>query len=446
MNDNQLNILELFAGVGGFRIGLENADKKFFNTKWANQWEPSRKAQDAFNCYNTRFPESINLNEDIASISNERFAKMDADMIVGGFPCQDYSVARSLSGGMGIQGKKGVLFWEIIRATKTIKPKFLILENVDRLLKSPAKQRGRDFAIMLSSFNELGYTVEWRVINAAEYGMAQRRRRVFIFVYRNDTVIAKQFETLLDSEIIYEKGMFARAFPVQHTPYQDRYSSTILPKDIVEVSENFSGSIFNTGIMRNGEYTTIDTLPLKEKPVTLGEILQPESEVAEKYYLKDAAIEKFKYLRGPKKIERVSAEGHIYTFSEGGMSETDDLDKPGRTMLTSEASSNRSTHLIKVNGRYRMLTPIECERLNGFPDDWTHIMTDRMRYFCMGNALVTGVIERIGSQIKILLCEGQPLKSRNTNNSISNLTVETRQKILNDIEGLKVNNSLKKKA
>ena len=180
----KLKVLELFAGVGGFRVGLENADSNVFETKWANQWEPSRKTQDAFEVYDYHFPNSININENIEEIPNEVFEKMDADIIVGGFPCQDYSVARSKKHEMGLEGKKGVLFWEIIRATNHIRPKYLILENVDRLLKSPSKQRGRDFAIMLASFNELGYSVEWRVINAAEYGRSQRRRRVFFFVYR----------------------------------------------------------------------------------------------------------------------------------------------------------------------------------------------------------------------------------------------------------------------
>ncbi|EAD9647706.1 DNA (cytosine-5-)-methyltransferase, partial [Listeria monocytogenes] len=389
----ELTILELFAGVGGFRIGLETANKNYYKTLWSNQWEPSRKAQDAFNCYDNHFPESENLNEDISTISDERFANINADMIVGGFPCQDYSVARSLSGGMGIQGKKGVLFWEIIRATKIIQPTFLLLENVDRLLKSPASQRGRDFAIMLAAFNDLGYSVEWRVINAAEYGLAQKRRRVFIFVYKNKSDFAKKVQNYSDEEIIYNDGLFARGFPIENKPYKNRFVSDIISEDIVSVSDNFSSSIFNTGIMRNGKFTSIETVPVSEKPIPLKDILQPESEVNDKYYLNEDDILKFKTLRGAKKIQRISADGHMYTFSEGSMSETDDIDKPGRTMLTSEGSKNRSTHLIKIDDKYRILTPLECEALNGFPPNWTANMPDRMRYFCMGNALVTGVIE-----------------------------------------------------
>ncbi|EGQ0131145.1 DNA (cytosine-5-)-methyltransferase [Listeria monocytogenes] len=398
-------MLELFAGVGGFRIGLETANKNYYKTLWSNQWEPSRKAQDAFNCYDNHFPESENLNEDISTISDERFANINADMIVGGFPCQDYSVARSLSGGMGIQGKKGVLFWEIIRATKIIQPTFLLLENVDRLLKSPASQRGRDFAIMLAAFNDLGYSVEWRVINAAEYGLAQKRRRVFIFVYKNKSDFAKKVQNYSDEEIIYNDGLFARGFPIENKPYKNRFVSDIISEDIVSVSDNFSSSIFNTGIMRNGKFTSIETVPVSEKPIPLKDILQPESEVNDKYYLNEDDILKFKTLRGAKKIQRISADGHMYTFSEGSMSETDDIDKPGRTMLTSEGSKNRSTHLIKIDDKYRILTPLECEALNGFPPNWTANMPDRMRYFCMGNALVTGVIERIGKQLYAMNCE-----------------------------------------
>lgn len=421
----KLKVLELFAGVGGFRVGLEHSNPDLFITKWANQWEPARKSQDAFEVYDYHFPNSKNINISIEDITDQEFKAMDADIIVGGFPCQDYSVARSKKNEMGIQGKKGVLFWQIIRATRIIEPQYLILENVDRLLKSPSKQRGRDFAIMLAAFNELGYSVEWRVINAAEYGRSQRRRRVFFFVYKNDTPFAKKMDlkfekhptTLFDEsslydEYIFKDGLFARQFPIMNIPYKSRHTFYELPKDIVEISDNFTGTVWNTGIMRHGRYFTSDTIPLgDEPPITLGNVLLPEDKINEKYYLTDEAkLEKFKYLRGPKKIQRTSSDGHTYTFSEGGMSPYDDLSLPGRTMLTSEGSVNRSTHLLKINNRYRLLTPIEAERLQDFPDDWTRWkklsngeiveVTDRMRMFFMGNALVTKIVERIGDELQ----------------------------------------------
>ena len=418
-----MKVLELFAGVGGFRVGLENSDREYFETKWANQWEPSRKSQDAFEVYDYHFPDSENINISISDITDEQFSKMDADMIVGGFPCQDYSVARSKKDEQGIEGKKGVLFWEIIRATKNIRPKYLILENVDRLLKAPSKQRGRDFAIMLTAFNNLGYSVEWRVINAADYGRSQRRRRIFFFVYRNDTEFARLvderfehndfiFDEIKYNEYLFHTGLFATEFPVQKTPVKNRYAFYELESDIVNISDNFTGTFWNTGVMRHGKYYSVDTKPdFSGKAITLGEILQDENEVPEKYFITDPEkLEKFKYLRGPKRIKRTSADGHTYIYSEGGMAPYDDLNLPGRTMLTSEGTVNRSTHFLKVNGRYRLITPVEAERLQDFPDNWTARkrlsdgsiveVSDKMRMFFMGNALVTEIVRKIGDFIR----------------------------------------------
>lgn len=417
-----MNVLELFAGVGGFRIGLENAHPDYFETLWSNQWEPSRKSQDAFEVYNYHFPDSENINVSIADITDEQFAEMNADMIVGGFPCQDYSVARSKKNEQGIEGQKGVLFWEIIRATRIIRPRFLILENVDRLLKAPSKQRGRDFAIMLTAFNNLGYSVEWRVINAADYGRSQRRRRVFFFIYRNDIPFAHQIDQRFEEQeqvfdenryddYIFHEGLFATQFPILNTPVKKRHVYYELPEDIVEVSDNFSGTVWNTGVMRHGRYYSIDTAPNYDgEPITLGEILQNEEEVPEKFFINDPAkLEKFQYLRGPKRIERTSSDGHTYIYSEGGMSPTDDLNLPGRTMLTSEGTVNRSTHFLNVNGKYRLITPVEAERLQDFPDNWTALkrlsdgtvteVSDKMRMFFMGNALVTDIVRKIGEFI-----------------------------------------------
>jgi len=392
--------MELFAGVGGFRLGLEDANPNLFEIVWANQWEPSRKVQHAFECYTENFENGIHSNDDIAEVSDEEFQKVNPDLVVGGFPCQDYSVARSLSGEKGIQGKKGVLFWEISRAIESTQPKYVLLENVDRLLKSPSSQRGRDFAVMLATFQHMGYSVEWRVINAADYGFPQRRRRVFIFAYKNDISFEKSQKNIKKEDIVFEKGFFAPSFPVHHTAYKNRSDYATLPDDLVEISDEFSFNFHTAGIMRYGEVYTAQPIPVEKKAITLGEIKLAESDVDSKYYLTPEAEEKFEYLRGAKKVKRVSKDGHKYYFSEGGMSPTDSLDKPGRTMLTSEGTVNRSSHIIEVDGKKRYLTPVECERLNGFPDNWTAALADRIRYFCMGNALVVGLIKIMGERIE----------------------------------------------
>lgn len=393
----QIKVAELFAGVGGFRIGLENTKEKQFDIIWANQWEPSKKVQHAFDCYVSHFDKGVHSNEDIAKVTDKEMEDTQVDMIVGGFPCQDYSVARSLNGELGIQGKKGVLFWQIVRFIQNTMPKYLLLENVDRLLKSPSKQRGRDFGVMLSTLNELGYNIEWRVINAADYGNAQRRRRVFIFGYKRDLSYAQSLSQYTLEDIIYKEGLFAKAFPIEDYPNKKRVNETNVAEDIVDISDQFTFQFHNSGVMQSGKVLTIDTIPIYEKSTTLGEILEDN---VKDYGISDEKIEKFQYLRGPKKILRTSKTGHEYYFSEGGMSETDSLDLPARTMLTSEGSVNRSTHFLKVNNQYRTLTPIEAERLNGFPDNWTNTMPDRMRFFCMGNALVVPLITRIGNQIE----------------------------------------------
>ena len=425
-----MKIFSMFDGVGGFIVGLENSSIEIFKTLYSNQYEPSRKIQDAYEVGLYRFPNMEHIGTDVALIPNEKFEEMrknGVDMIVGGFPCQDYSVARSKKNELGIEGKKGVLFWEIIRATEVIKPKYLILENVDRLLKAPSSQRGRDFAVMLAAFNELGYSVEWRVINAADYGRAQRRRRVFFFVFRNDTKWGERLHKTYESNLpkkatteerlaqyqnyIFADGLFGRQFPVKDMAVKKRINANHLIGDIAEVSETFKdGKFWNSGLMTNGYYYTIETDPIVENPITMGDIVVPEDTVDAKYYITGEKLEKFKYLRGAKKITRTSADGHEYTYAEGGMSEYDSLELPGRTMLTSEGSVNRSTHLLKINGNYRLITPIEAERLQDFPDDWTKFklnakgeveeVSDRMRMFFMGNALVTGIVKRIGDELQ----------------------------------------------
>lgn len=433
-------VFSMFDGVGGFIVGLDNANNsinhKKFETVCSNQFEPSRKSQDAYEVGLYNYPNMEHSNTDILQVENQFFDNLKekkVNMIVGGFPCQDYSVARSKKHELGIEGKKGVLFWEIIRAVNHIQPDYLILENVDRLLKSPSSQRGRDFAIMLGAFNQLGYSVEWRVINAADYGCSQKRRRVFFFVYRNDTEFSKQIEKKWDKEntdnYIFEDGLFARQFPVENIAYKNRkYSDTLSKYDanseeyIIDISDNFTGTIWNTGIMRNGQYFTIDTQPIKEQPKTLGDVVEEAKQYfiakygaeeykkyIESYIVDEEKVSKFKYLRGSKKIERITADGHKWIYSEGGMSEVDELTIPARTMLTSEGSVNRSTHFLKYGEQFRLLTPIEAELLQDFPPDWTKYkitadgskkeVSDRMRMFFMGNALVTKIVERIGIEL-----------------------------------------------
>lgn len=406
--------IELFAGVGGFRVGLNKIkqidesgkaiEKKKFKFVWANQWEPSTKIQHAYDCYKIRFDCSENecSNQDISKVDKTKIP--NHTLLCGGFPCQDYSVARSLKNEQGIQGKKGVLWWQINEILIAKKPPFVLLENVDRLLRAPSKQRGQAFGIMLRCFYEQGYSVEWRVINAAQYGHPQRRRRIFIFAYKNTTNYHSKINMNNPETVIYSKGIFAKRFPVKNVETKIREIDITKYRDLVSVSDSFYTDFENSGYMIDGLIYTSKTEPIEIKPITLRQII--EKNVSQDLYLSEEKKEKFKYLRDSKKVLRTrKADGGKYFYSEGAMSPFDSLDLPGRTMLTSEGTTNRSSHIIcdpEIN-KLRILTPIECERLNQFPDNWTSTMNSRKRYFMMGNALVCGVVSKLGDEISKII-------------------------------------------
>jgi DNA (cytosine-5)-methyltransferase 1 len=401
------NVAELFAGVGGFRIGLARAGWK---TTFSNQWEPSTKVQHASDVYVAQFGEEGHTNIDIAKI---KALPKNIDLLVGGFPCQDYSVAKTLNTSKGLKGKKGVLWWEILRLVNGQKPKFIFLENVDRLLKSPSNQRGRDFAVMLKTLGDEGYSIEWRVVNAAEYGFPQRRIRVFIVA----TKLKKGAKKSKPESVIAKTGILARALPIQKLT--DNLQEIDLDQEADEISAMFNkgqekSPFLNSGFFIDGiAYTVKSQAKLSSNPVVLGDILQPDSQVPDEYWVEEKRLKEWKYLKGAKSIERThKGSGVTYNYAEGKMAFPDLLTNPSRTILTGEGGTtpSRFKHIIKTKNGYRRLTPIELERLNGFPDDWSKfnseskVVPDGKRAFFMGNALVIGLIEKVG---KVIASESQ---------------------------------------
>jgi len=532
-----LRVVELFAGVGGFRLGLEAVARgKAFKVIWSNQYEPGSAKQWASRAYEYAFRNkkgSVHSNK----LIEEAIAAGEVpkhDVLVGGFPCQDYSVAKPNNQSRGIEGKKGVLWWSIYQIAEKHKPEYLILENVDRLIKSPAKQRGRDFAIMLKCLAMLGYIVEWRVINAAEYGMPQRRRRVFIVGYKPNSSLGKQIAKSTPEKVLLEKGILAEAFPVQtikprkqladdesdseevdasetqlelfsQTEWKADYN--IISKEPHELTESFNkGNLQHdpfksAGLMiptKDGkaEVWTAKVYPkFDDKSINLGDLLTDEKDVPEEFYIDSTSLKSWIYQKGNKsevrtnylttfdhisklfakagikceltnlqkrawgkKLEKywsenptsgkpleLSAEGNDktvdipwqlisdtrfeYSFKEGPLPMPDPLDRPLRTIITSEGGSSpsRFKHVIccacaitwkkkgkSLNhdcvkaGRFRRLTPAELELGNMFPENHTKYaildgrkieIDPKHRAFFMGNALVVGAIERIGSSL-----------------------------------------------
>lgn len=402
-----IKTIELFAGVGGFRIGLEraneNLDKNIFNVVWSNQWEPSTKTQHASLIYERKWGNTNHSNLNIEDVEVKDIP--DHDLLVGGFPCQDYSVATTLKNSKGLLGKKGVLWWSIHRilSEKKIKPKYLILENVDRLLKSPSNQRGRDFAVMLKCLDELGYAVEWRVINASEYGYPQRRRRVFFIGYHKSTSIYKKIQKDSLDEWIVKDGIMAKSFPISVSFIAEKHFD--LNDNLKEISDNFGirekiSPFMNSGVLFKGNiFTAKVNSNFDGEKATIKSILINEKDVPSEYYIDKDELDKWEYLKGAKKEIRVSSSGFEYNYAEGGMIFPDSIEEPSRTIITGEGgkSPSRFKHVISTSKGLRRLTPIELERLNMFPDNHTkhELVSDSKRAFLMGNALVVGIVEKI---------------------------------------------------
>jgi len=403
-----LKVIELFAGVGGFRLGLK---KPHYKVVWSNQWEPATKTQHASDIYVARFGAKGHSNKNISDVGIQEIP--DHDLLVGGFPCQDYSVARASNQATGIVGKKGVLWWEIHRILKEKRrkrPAYLLLENVDRLLKSPTRQRGRDFALMLASLSDLGYAVEWRVINAADYGLPQRRRRVFILGYHKTTKTYKKLAKTSDlSDWMFTDGLMAKTFPV--SPKEDLICVKHKIKgDLAAISKDFNkdrshkSPFKNSGVMIKRGFVTLKTHHVyKGKKVTLKDVLVSNGQISDEYYIKDSDLPRWRYLKGAKNIlGRSKRTGRTFKYDEGAMVFPDDINRPSRTIVTGEGGStpSRFKHVVQVDGeKLRRLMPVELERLNMFPPGHTEGVAPSKRAFLMGNAIVIGVVERLGKKL-----------------------------------------------
>ena len=418
-----IETIELFAGVGGFRVGLERANTKEdepFKVVWSNQWEPSTKIQHASDVYEAHWKKENHSSEDIAKVIEEDLKLKSTerqiphhDLLVGGFPCQDYSVAKTLSRSGGIKGKKGVLWWSIYNILDMMgksKPNYLMLENVDRLLKSPSTQRGRDFAIMLSSLSGLGYAVEWRVINAAEYGMPQRRKRVYIMAYKKGTSMNKAIKKLAIKgkafDWVSNSGIMNEAFPMT---FDTKPTEGEVEEELDKISENTEKynakrrPFANAGVMIDRQvFTGVGKAQYSGKFETLGDILLNEEDVPPEFFISSQELKAWTWLKGSKKEKRTTKTGYEYHYSEGPVTFPDALDRASRTVITGEGGkgASRFKHVVKTkSGKHRRLTPVELERLNQFDDDHTAGQSDNKRAFFMGNALVVGVVTKLGKSL-----------------------------------------------
>jgi len=501
MGKDDLRVGEMFAGVGGFRLGLEGAPSKDWETEflkfeetgfkvvWSNQWEPGSSKQWASKIYEERFGSEGHTNEDIHDIAfNEGEMKEtireqipELDVLVGGFPCQDYSVARTISGELGIKGEKGKLWIPIrnIIRHKRSRPKVVLLENVPRLLNSPANARGLNFSIILNDLLKEGYHVEWRVINAADYGMPQQRSRVFILAYRTSGA-GKNYRVNgtehFGCKASYSRGKmstwmlgwkgnsnwspgpFAEKFPCigelrkrpEVVPPLD-YRFTTKSSPFGNAGYAWKARIEGGKSTENRFWTTKVKPDFDGERITLGDVL--EDRFDKKYEVDASRIDEWNYAKGNKNEFRIRksdrdnvdpellatydlcmtrpfaeraglwsqhrpkfmaevGDNKFYRYDEGTMG-LDSTEKASRTVVTAEigSSPSRMRHIFEDSpGRFRRLSPMETERLNMFPDNWTKMndekgkeIPDSKRGFMMGNALVVGIIQRLREPIGELI-------------------------------------------
>lgn len=329
-----MNFLDLFAGIGGFRLGMERAGHKC-----VGYCEIDKFARTSYQAiYDTKGEIDY---KDITEVTNEEFRKLKGtvDVICGGFPCQAFSIAGKQ---LGFEDARGTLFYEIARAAKEIKPRYLFLENVRNLL---SHDKGKTFTTMLTILDELGYDVEWQVLNSKNFGVPQNRERVFIIGY-------------LRGECTY------RVFPIR----DNTKKINELPRKRI-TTNTLTARYTATG---NGSYV----IENKPKKVVL--------------------------------VKEATKQGYaIANIGDSiNLSHPNSKTRRGRvgknianTLLTSDEQG-----VVLSDYKIRKLTPRECWRLQGFPD-WAFdkaqkVNSNSQLYKQAGNSVTVNVIEEIAKRLK----------------------------------------------
>lgn len=371
-----MKYIELFCGIGGFRYGLEtirwtrleghrdNADtssRESFQCVWANDID-----KYACQVYRKNFGTGELYEGDIRTVDAATIP--DHDLIVGGFPCQSFSIAGKRG---GFEDTRGALFFEICRIARAKRTKYLFLENVKGLLNH---NQGKTFETIIRTLDELGYDCEWQVLNSKNYGVPQNRERVFII-----------------ANIRGERRL--QVFPIR----EDSQPDIVLPT----LTARYYGGQANGGYI--GYKQAQD---LKFMYGIMGD--------KNKMWLEDGKDNSRNFPQGqrvysPEGISaQLTAQGSgwgaktgLYEIPETAQAlQTDGQSRTGTSWGTNKPQSARSI---------RRLTPIECERLQGFPDNWTKygidkngeevLISDSQRYKMCGNAVTTNVITEIGKRL-----------------------------------------------
>jgi DNA (cytosine-5)-methyltransferase 1 len=343
-----MKAISLFAGVGGFDLALERNGISVVASV-----EIDKKAQKVLEKH---FPNS-KLFDDVCTIEGKDLYELGFEpadgILVGGFPCQDLSVAGKRA---GLAGGRSGLFWEIHRLLAETKTKYFILENVPGLLSS---NEGRDFGIVIGSLAQLGYGVAWRVLDAQHFGVPQRRRRVFIVgCLGDDGRTPAQILAIAEG-----RGRY-----LEKSKQQEKSITTSTASSLGDIGVE---ELINDPILFQA--TRNENIRIFEKH-------SPTLAVAG-------------WLRS---LHVFSMHGAMIGRSETAGPKGSGFfgdNEPSYTLTASSQARHGVVTIAENASMVRRLTPVECERLQGFPDNWTDGQTDGHRYKQMGNAVAVPVIE-----------------------------------------------------
>ena len=361
-----MRYFSMFSGVGGFEYGIgDRGECVGF----------SEIDKYAIKTYIKHYPAHRNYG-DAKEIDAERLP--DFDMLVGGFPCQAFSIAGKRR---GFEDTRGTLFFEIARIFKVKSPKPVVLENVKGLLNH---DKGKTFRVIIQTLEELGYDVQWMVLNSKFFGVPQNRERVFIIGSIRGT---SRPEILPFREINKEtnelQGQQANTVKARYVAIGDRSYITeskfnaqgYRVRTTDDVSCTLQGQAGDIGA-KTGLYAIPVLTPDRENKRQNGRRFKEDGEPS--------------FTLTGQDVHGVMIQSHS--------PRTNDPKKGGSGPLISGEHSftkDRTPHNVIMGMKIRRLTPIECERLQGFPDGWTEDVSDTQRYKQMGNAVTVNDIREI---------------------------------------------------
>jgi DNA (cytosine-5)-methyltransferase 1 len=371
MKTENLKAVELFAGIGGFRLGMANAN---IETIWANDIN-----ELSCQVYESNFGKDSLVLGDINKIPISDIP--NHHLLTAGFPCQPFSPAGKK---LGVRDcVRGTLFERIVEIIDKKQPKYFFLENVKRLL---TMENGYHFRVILNALSELDYFIEWRIISPISFGIPQNRDRIFIFGTKLNSV-----------HINYQLLQNTSVFLTQTDLTDLENIEELLEKDMMPIVEN-KGKNYNWGIAYKNKMLTLNlsTLPDIKPRQKLKDILQDDSIVDPQFDFTSDTLERIKK---SKAVHRYCQGVELLYNQDGGARLGYTIFGINGIASTLTASTSRHYERYQIGDKFRRLTNIEYARLMGFPDDWCRIARIYDQYALFGNAIVPACVEWVYQRI-----------------------------------------------